>query len=47
MTYLRINSDMTTEEMAKTISHLLNNTVLRPDGIPNKALRTCGPLITL
>jgi len=33
--------------MAKTISRLLNNTVLRLDKIPNKALKTCGLLIAL
>ena len=32
--------------MARTISCFLNNKALRPDGIPNKALKTCGPLIT-
>ena len=47
MTRLRVNSDITTEEMARTISRLLNNTVLRLDGILNKALKTCGPLIVL
>jgi len=31
--------------MARTISRLLNNTVLGLDRIPNKALKTCGPLI--
>jgi len=31
--------------MAKTISRLLNNAVLGLDGILNKALKTCGPLI--
>jgi len=31
--------------MARTISCLLNNTVLGPDGILNKALKTYGPLI--
>src|SRR6266700_1449456 len=36
---------MITEEMARTISCLLNNTVPRPDRIPNEALKTCGPLI--
>jgi len=36
---------MTTEEMARTISRLLNNTVLGLDGILNEALKTCGPLI--
>jgi len=45
VTYLRVNSDITTEEMARTISRLLNNTVLGLDGIPNEALKTCGPLI--
>ena len=33
--------------MARTISCLLNNTVLGLDGILNKALKTCGPLIVL
>ncbi len=46
-THLRVNNDMTTKEMAKTISHLLNNTALRLDKIPNKALKTYRPLITL
>ena len=31
--------------MAKTISRLLNNTVLGLDGIPNEALKTYRPLI--
>ena len=31
--------------MARTISRLLNNTVLGPDRIPNKALKTYRPLI--
>jgi len=31
--------------MARTISRLLNNIVLGPDGILNEALKTCGPLI--
>jgi len=31
--------------MARTISRLLNNTALGLDGIPNKALKTYGPLI--
>jgi hypothetical protein len=31
--------------MAETISRFLNNIVLRPNGIPNKALKTCRPLI--
>jgi len=45
VTHLRVNSDITTEEIARTISRLLNNTALGPDGILNKALKTCGPLI--
>jgi hypothetical protein len=36
---------MTTEEMARTIGRLSNNTAPRPDGIPNEALKTCRPLI--
>ena len=31
--------------MARTISRLSNNTVPGLDRIPNKALKTCGPLI--
>ena len=45
MTCLRVNSDIITEEMAKTISRLLNNTVLGLDGILNKALKTYKLLI--
>jgi hypothetical protein len=45
VTRLRVDSDMTTEEMARTISRLLNNTAPGPDRIPNEALKTCGPLI--
>ena len=45
-THLKINSNMTIKKMAKTISCLLNNTVPKPNKIPNKALKTCGPLIT-
>ena len=33
--------------MARTISYFLNNTVLRPDGILNKALKTYRLLIAL
>ena len=44
-TCLRVDSDITTEEMARTISCLLNNTALRPDKIPNKALKTYRPFI--
>jgi len=36
---------MIIKEIARTISRLLNNIVLGPDGILNKALKTCGPLI--
>jgi len=36
---------MTTKEMARTISRLLNNIALGPDGILNEALKTCGLLI--
>ena len=44
-TRLKVNNDMTTEEIAKIINCFSNNTVLGPDGIPNEALKTCGPLI--
>jgi hypothetical protein len=46
-TYLRINSDIITEEMARIISRFLNNTVLELDGILNKALKTYRLLIAL
>jgi len=45
VTRLRVNSDIIIEEMAKTISRLLNNIVLGLDRILNKALKTCGLLI--
>jgi len=45
VTRLRVDSNIITEEMARTISRLLNNIVLRPDGILNEALKTCGLLI--
>jgi len=45
VTRLRVNSDIITKEIARTISHLLNNIALELDGILNKALKTCGPLI--
>jgi len=45
VTYLRVNSDITIEEMARTISRLLNNIVLGLDGILNKALKTYRLLI--
>ena len=47
MTYLRVNSNITTKEIARTISRLSNNIVLRLDGILNKALKTYGLLIAL
>ena len=47
ITYLRVNSNITTKEMARTISRLLNNIVLGLDKILNKALKTCRPLIAL
>ena len=45
--YLRVNSDIITKEMARTISRLLNNIVLGLDGILNEALKTYRPLIAL
>jgi len=45
VTHLRVNSDITTKEIARTISRLLNNTALGLDGILNKALKTYRPLI--
>src|SRR6266571_3625502 len=45
VTYLRVNSDIITEEIARTISRLLNNIVLGLDRILNKALKTYRPLI--
>ena len=47
MTYLRANSNITTKKIAKTISHFLNNIVLKLDRILNKALKTYRPLIVL
>ena len=47
MTYLSVNSDITTKEMARTISRFLNNIVLGLDRILNKALKTYGLLIAL
>ena len=43
--YLRINSDIITKEMAKTISCLLNNIVLGLDKILNEALKIYRLLI--
>ena len=47
VTYLRVNSDILTEEIAKTISRFLNNTALGLDRILNKALKIYRPLIAL
>ena len=44
-TYLRVNSDIITKEIARTISRLLNNIVLGLDRIVNKALKTYRALI--
>jgi len=43
--YLQVNSDIIIEEMARTISRLLNNTALGLDRILNKALKTYRPFI--
>ena len=45
VTRLRVNSDIITKEMARTISCLLNNIVLGLDRILNKALKAYGLLI--
>ena len=45
VTYLRVNSNITTEEITRTISRLLNNIVLGLDRILNKALKTYRLLI--
>jgi len=47
VTRLKVNSDIITEEMARTISRLLNNIALGLDRILNKALKTYGLLIVL
>ena len=47
MTCLRVNSNIITKEMARTISCLLNNTVLELDRILNKALKIYRLLIVL
>ena len=47
VTCLRVNSNIITKEIARTISRLLNNTVLGLNRILNKALKTCRPLIAL
>ena len=45
--HLRVNNDIIIEEMARIISRLLNNTALGLNRIPNEALKTYRPLITL
>ena len=45
VTYLKVNSNITTKKMAKTISCFLNNTVLGLNRILNKALKIYRPLI--
>ena len=45
VTRLRVDSNITTEEMARTISRLLNNIALGLDRILNKALKAYGLLI--
>ena len=45
MICLRVNSNIITKEIAKTISRLLNNIVLRLNRILNKALKTYSLLI--
>ena len=47
MIYLKVNSNIITKKIARIISHLLNNIVLGLNGILNKALKTCRPLIVL
>ena len=44
---LRVNSNIITKEMARTISGLLNNIVLGLDKILNKALKAYRLLIVL
>jgi hypothetical protein len=45
VTYLRVNSDIMTKEMARIISRFLNNIVLELDRILNKVLKTYRLLI--
>ena len=47
MIRLRVNSNIIIEEIAKTISYLLNNIVIRPDRILNEALKTYRLFIAL
>ena len=45
VTCLRVDSNIITKEMARTISCLLNNIIPGLDKIPNEALKTCRLLI--
>ena len=45
VTYLRVNSNIITKEIAKTIGHFLNNIILKLNRILNKALKTYKLLI--
>ena len=45
VTYLRVNSNIITKEIARTISRLLNNIALGLDRILNKALKAYRLLI--
>jgi hypothetical protein len=45
VTCLRVNKNIITEEIARTISYFLNNIALGLDRILNKTLKTCGLLI--
>ena len=45
VTCLRVNSNITTKEIARTINCLLNNIVLELNRILNKALKTYRLLI--
>ena len=47
VTRLRVNSNIIIKEIAKTISRLLNNIVLKLERILKKALKTYGLLIVL
>ena len=47
VTYLRVNSNIITKEIAGTINYFLNNTVPELNKILNKALKTYGLLIVL
>ena len=45
VTYLRVNSDITTKEITRTINYFLNNTVLKLNRILNEALKIYRLLI--